>query len=270
MQFFSASRNELSEWDHRVLPIPFKSLVVQLGTNIQHVPSKRIKQPEWLLNHYKETSIHKWLISQRMPLIFTYYYDYIVSAACKSTQENLCIWVFLLVWGLTHVCSRVPASLSLLHFGFQLLKSHFLYFKLCIFICPFHQGIIEWRGNTPPHLELQTIGKTTATVGTFYSLCLKNSRSKWPGVEWGKPTKRHCYEPPLCCCLRSTYKDGHFLILSPAISLVCSPAHLLYLGFIFFLCQIRQTLLLQVNITKKPNCQHADGRRKHYIRATSD
>lgn len=53
---------------------------------------------------------------------------------------------------------------------------------------------------------------------SIHLLCLKNSISKRPGVEWGKRTMRHCYRPPLCCWLCSMYDDGHSLavILSPA------------------------------------------------------
>ena len=123
-----------------------------------------------------------------------------------------------MLW-LTQICSRVLASSSLLHFGFQLLKSHFQYLKLCIF---FYLSFSS-RHNRAKRKYTSSPGTTNKRENhskccSIHSLCLKNSVFKTPGAGCGKHTRRHCYRPPVCCWLCSTYDDGHFLvvILSPA------------------------------------------------------
>lgn len=85
------------------------------------------------------------------------------SAVGNATKGDL----RLLVLGLTPMGARVLAGLSQPHGGFLPLKSHFQYFKLCIF----HHGIIERGGNTQEQ-----------TKGENYKCCLKRSVSKRPGL----------------------------------------------------------------------------------------
>lgn len=187
MHLFSASRNKLSEWDHRVLPTPVNSLALQLGTNIQHIWNNRTKTK----GNSQNSQVNKPLqgdfctpmayLPENQLHFHTLLWFHSHGAVAKSSKENLHVSAVLLVLASCLLC-----------FGFQVQEKLFLVFHDMYYLSfPSRHNRLKKKCTSSPRTTNKR--ENCKSAAAEHPLALPQKIANRPGLECRKHTRRQCY-----------------------------------------------------------------------------